>query len=225
MSLSIYIPDKEKGEVITCDPFPSTMGGMANLKSKPRVIAFCGPLGSGKTTAANMLVDVISDSWSLLSLATPLKQAADILCPLTQGRSIGSTEQKDQVLPDCNKTSRDILIELGSAVKSILGEAVFARELLLKISQKAETHCSHAWVIVDDLRMKEEHDFLCEHSDLLVINMSRPGTGESRYASHKTEQGWKSFKHDYSIKNDKEIWAMKQEVERFARKEGLYEKE
>jgi uridine kinase len=154
-------------------------------------IAFAGPMCSGKTTLANVLVDDFS--YSKASFARLLKDTATMLYgPMTK-----------------NNESRKILQEMSDDLKK-WDKDLFITHLLLDIEDY--TKSGHRTVVVDDLRYKQEYEVLknngftiigvgCREDERLRrIYSLYPDTEAERF-THVSEVEWRDMKMDYWIDN------------------------
>lgn len=161
------------------------------------MIAFVGPMGSGKSYAAENLFT----NYHKLSLAGPLKNTARQYFRVT-----GKTNEE-----------RKILQELADDIKKWDND-VFTKLLLWTAYWKWEESDHDQTkellpLIVDDLRFKHEADDLKRYGFILVcvsvseeIRMARitekyPDTDPSRF-QHKSEKDWKNIKPDFTISGD-----------------------
>jgi predicted kinase len=135
----------------------------------PRIVAFSGPAGSGKTTAAMHLVE--NHEYRRIRFADPIK---DML------RDFGLTfDQIDGPLKEtpcdllCGKTPRRAMQLLGDEYgRQLIGSDIWVRAWERRL-EEAMLWNSDVRIVVDDLRYPNELDVLLRH-DALIIRVHRP---------------------------------------------------
>ena len=135
----------------------------------PRIVAFSGPAGSGKTTAAKHLVG--EHGYRRIRFADPLK---DML------RDFGLTfDQIDGPLKEtpcdtlCGKTPRRAMQTLGDEWgRQLIGGDIWVRAWERRLKE-AMLWSSDTRSVVDDLRYPNELDALLKH-DALIVRVHRP---------------------------------------------------
>jgi predicted kinase len=135
----------------------------------PRIVAFSGPAGSGKTTAAKHLVT--DHGYRRIRFADPIK---DML------RDFGLTfDQIDGPLKEtpcdllCGKTPRRAMQLLGDEYgRQLIGNDIWVRAWERRF-EEAMLWSSDTRIVVDDLRYPNELDVLLRH-DALIIRVHRP---------------------------------------------------
>lgn len=155
-------------------------------------IAFCGKMGSGKSTAANILLKK-HKGISVQSFSTPMKRIAK--------EFFGMTEK-----------DRDLLIAIGEKLKEI-DKHVWLKYFLRYLDGYPLNLQS---TIIDDLRFPFEAKGLREHGFIIirVIRVKgRQATGMHR-KDDPTETAQESIKADYTIKCSEEnndLWRVELE--------------
>lgn len=153
---------------------------MMNLKSQfdmrqkpetPTVVAFAGPAGVGKSTAARYLTqEPRLGRVKVLSFATPMKQMVATILPL--GMNAFTQENKNN--PEhglCGKSPRRLLETLGTE----WGKELIGRDIWLDIvanqilARDADTYA------IDDLRTDAEARYIKEKFGGIVIELERDG--------------------------------------------------
>lgn len=135
----------------------------------PRIVAFSGPAGSGKSTAAKHLVE--GHGYRRIRFADPIK---DML------RDFGLTfDQIDGPLKEipcdllCGKTPRRAMQTLGDEWgRQLIGGDIWVRAWERRL-EEAMLWSSDTRIVVDDLRYPNELDVLLRH-DALVVRVHRP---------------------------------------------------
>lgn len=137
-------------------------------------IGFTGLAGSGKNTAAELLIDF---GWKHMAFADPIKEIAQ--------HQFAWNQDKDA-------KGRRLLQELGSAGRNykINFWVDKARSRLLQVPR----------VVWTDVRFQNEVDFIHEERKGLIIRIERDGV---KTGSHESELGQSALKGiDYTVKND-----------------------
>jgi len=130
----------------------------------PRIVAFTGPIGAGKTTAANCLRDTLQ--YEKVSFAKPLK---DMLLAIgcTPADVYGEDKEKPSILL-CGKTPRYAMQTLGTE----WGRDLIGKELWVRVWQ---FECQkHRLVTVDDARFPNEFAMI-KSLNGIIIKIVRPG--------------------------------------------------
>ena len=158
------------------------------------MVAFFGPMASGKTYAAANLFP----QYAKYSLAAPLKKTALEYFDVT-GKS---------------NNERQILQELADDIKKWDND-VFTKRLLWNIWQDFKYEMVVDPIVCDDLRFTHEARDLRDYGFILVrvdvpedLRLARiaekyPDTDPSRF-QHKSEKDWKNIKYDYMISGNGE---------------------
>jgi predicted kinase len=135
----------------------------------PRIVAFSGPAGSGKSTAAKHLVE--GHGYRRIRFADPIKSML---------RDLGLTfDQIDGPLKEtpcdllCGKTPRRAMQTLGDEWgRQLIGGDIWVRAWERHL-EEAILWSSDTRIVVDDLRYPNELDVLLRH-DALVVRVHRP---------------------------------------------------
>jgi dephospho-CoA kinase len=126
-------------------------------------IAFCGRMGSGKTTACKYLVEqskVLNKTSTILSFAQPLKELA---------YQLFGYENKSQVFNFGGRTitARELLQELGNKMREI-NPNIWRDLLEKKIKENFQTEN----IFIDDLRFNNEEEMLIKNNFKIVSLVS-----------------------------------------------------
>lgn len=155
-------------------------------------VAFAGPMCSGKTTLANVLVEDFG--YHRVNFAGLLKK--------TVKKLYGVVNKNDE--------GRQLLQEFADDLKK-WDPNLFTTHLLIDIEERI-LQDNYETFVVDDLRFKHEYEALKKNGFTIVgvacredERMKRifslyPDTNESRLL-HPSEIGWKEMKMDYWIDN------------------------
>ena len=88
------------------------------MKKKPLIVAFLAKAGSGKTTAAEHLIEKYQDV-ERISFAGPLKIMAQALFKFSEAQLYG--DQKEVIDPRYDATPRQLLQLLGAKARECIG--------------------------------------------------------------------------------------------------------
>jgi uridine kinase len=154
-------------------------------------IAFAGPMCSGKTTLAKVLVEDFG--YTKTNFARILKDTAENLYgPMTK-----------------DNQSRKILQEMSADLKK-WDKELFITHILLDIEDYI--NANHQTIVVDDLRYKREFEVLKDNGFIIIgvgcrederlrrIYSLYPDTEVERF-SHPSETEWRDMRMDYWIDN------------------------
>ena len=152
-----------------------------------KVIAISGKAEAGKTYTAKALENILNSkgySTKILPLAYELKKIAI---------AVGWNCKKDE-------KGRKFLQALGGVIKDYNGKECFARATI----NKALKH-DPDFLIIDDLRLRDEYNFLYIRFDTVFIRVERPGhdnmlTEEQR--KDVSEVDLDAFRFDLTLYND-----------------------
>jgi energy-coupling factor transporter ATP-binding protein EcfA2 len=166
-------------------------------------IAFCGKMGSGKSTAAIALTGLMTDKYGyqdlkawVIAFANPLKMSA-------MAFKVEENEEKPRVF----------LQRLADLARREFGE-----DIMIRILQKSVNHAiyeaapqiphSHILIMCDDLRFKDEAEALKQMGFVLVrieandeIRKQRLGDAYTN-VTHRSEMELDLFEPDFVVRND-----------------------
>lgn len=112
-----------------------------------KVIVLLAKAGSGKTTAADYLVE--DRGAERISIAAPIKEMAQEIMGFTDSQVWG--EDKDKECATHGMTPRHFLQELGRAGRQILGESVF-----MDVVVKRCLESPNNLIVIDDARYESD---------------------------------------------------------------------
>lgn len=151
----------------------------------PKVVAFVGPIGCGKTTATHFLEHL---GYRKVSFADPLKQMLSSL-GLTTGQLWGSEKETEAHIL-CGRTPRHAMQTLGTE----WGRQLIHPDLWVRAWQ---FRCQeHQLVTVDDLRFPNELAAVRSMNGV-VVKIIRPGVQHD--PSHESEAH--TLRHDCEVFN------------------------
>lgn len=154
------------------------------------IIGFAGLAGSGKTTAAAVLV---ADGYLCIPFAAPLKRMFSALRIAPDGDEDFRAWRETPHPLLCGKTPRQALQTLGTE----WGRACLGADLWVRLW--AAEALNHAHVVADDVRFGNEAEAIRQAGGR-VIRIVRPGAGSSSGAGHVSEA--LDFEPDATIVND-----------------------
>lgn len=174
-----------------------------------------GP-GSGKSTAAGYLGEMIPGTVAILSFAYPLKAMLKELLYLWTG---SGNDAEDMVYGDLKETvidgmgdditPRKLMQTLGTEWREMIDRDLWVKMAVLE----AERHLLQGHTVVfDDLRFPHELEFFKKHkwpckTDIFHVNIDRPvGVGliagmSGQLFIHKSEGGMSEVTPDFHIDN------------------------
>ena len=172
------------------------------------IIGFMGNAGSGKSCAAEYLVNNIPGT-AEYSFATPLKKACKELFLLSDTQLYGTQEQKETGDPrwfGCSPRTMmqylgtDLLRKQMSKIIPELGEGIFIHSARLWCDEYlSENH--HLHIVISDVRFQNEVDFIHEQGGI-VIKINRDDRS-SNGADHISELSVNDIDdYDYMIDNN-----------------------
>lgn len=162
-----------------------------------QIVAFSGPIESGKTTGAEALVNIGYES---MGLADVPKIAWSLIYGIPL-RYFNDHELKKTMLRGSNLTPRSIMQVSATEVCRTIFDRIWVQRLALRIASRADSGALqlvdrrsnfNIKVAVHDLRFQNEADFFRELK-ALVVRVSRPGKipGDAgTLKSHVSEMGF-----------------------------------
>ena len=136
-----------------------------------RIIGIAGQARSGKTTSANYLLTKLGYPWTTDAFAAPIKLMLE---------QIGvdcSDDNKTVVHPVLGKTPRELMQLLGTDWgRNLVGEDTWVKLL-------AERN-PHGCLIISDVRMENEADFIRENGGIIIHLKGRGGINSNHSSEH-----------------------------------------
>lgn len=157
-------------------------------------IAFSGAKGSGKTTAADYLVQ--HHGFTRVSMATGLKKMMMAL-GCTEDQVYGDSKEVPNPLL-CGKTTRHAMQTLGTEWgRELIGQDIWVNAAEYEIQR----HLSDGHnVVCDDIRFPNERAMLDRLAGTMVL--VRRELVESGVDEHPSERHWRTMQHEAVIQNE-----------------------
>ena len=157
--------------------------------TKHKLIAFTGPMGAGKSTAAEAFPDAVR-----ISFAEPIRRM--LLALGVPEQNLRNPSLKGAALPQFGgATARYMMQTLGTEWgRKMIGDTIWIDAASRQIAQQLKT----TDVVVDDCRFDNEADAVHALGGI-VIEIMRPGCSSGM--SHASEAGITTAKIDYCVLN------------------------
>ena len=164
---------------------------------QPKLVAFIGAKGSGKTTLANRICQ--DPGHVRLSFATPIRKMVEAIGI----QAYYHTENKDAPIPHIagNPTARHVLQSLGTEWgRDLIHSDIWVYAALEIFKDYLEDGVS---VYIDDARFPNEAEAVKSLGGHIIrVN---PGPYANTEDSHISEAYWKSIVADYVLPNDGDL--------------------
>jgi deoxynucleotide monophosphate kinase-like protein len=161
-----------------------------------RILAFAGPAGAGKSTAAELLRAADPEGTKRISFADPIR-AMLVALGLTAAELSEGKHQPHPLL--CGKTPRQAMQSLGTEWgRQMIGESIWRAATKHRINRFL--HIGYT-VVIDDVRFDDEADLIHELGGL-VIWLTRPSPTADQpeaWRNHASERGLSAGRIDHSI--------------------------
>lgn len=166
------------------------------------VVGFAGKMGSGKTTAARLLIE--KHGFERIRFAGPLKNMMYAL-GLTEAEVDGAFKESPCDLLG-GKTPRHAMQTIGTEWgRNIIDDGLWIRAW----RRAVEKTLPGAWIVVDDVRFPNEAAVIREMGGVL-IRIDRASEPRAA-AGHSSEEI--AFDYDFVVKNDGTVEQFKQQIE------------
>lgn len=164
---------------------------------KSVVIGFLGKAGSGKTTAANYLIEKYGAE--RVSFAGPLKEMAKQIWEFTDDQVYGDATFKEQVDPRWGISPRTAMQRLGESARQCISPTVWINACIEKVVQR--TFEGKHFFVIDDVRYVNEVQSLNEATkfDGIVVRLSCTDSVSEDAGIHpsEAEMDWVTDKEVY----------------------------
>jgi len=174
----------------------------------PILIGISGKKHTGKTSVANIIMRVTGNvnpirysKWDQRSFATPVK---DICGYLTSDdvTNYNSETKKYELAKGLNITRREFMQKLGTDVTRSIDPNIWVKYLANHILDDKGKLVKN--VIVDDVRFKNEADFIIKHGGILIRLNGNPGNIETEIGNdHASECELDSYPFKYVLDTGK----------------------
>lgn len=168
-----------------------------------RLIGVSGQKGSGKDTFADIFLSK-TVGWEKKSFAAKLKE----VCALLTNRNIGlftSQEGKESQIGNLGMTAREFLQKVGQSMRDV-NEAIWINSLFAGFNSYTQTYHPN-WIIPDTRYLNELKEIKRRGGICIRINRDLPDLD-----MHPSEHEWRSFKFDYVISNDSDLFSLEVKV-------------
>lgn len=178
------------------------------------IIGIHGVKHAGKTTATDIISQYLGTrghTVHVFAFADVLKDVLGLLFGFT--REYIETNKETEIQHLQGMTIRDLMCSLGKWIRNINEDA-----LLHVVQRKIESMGTSDFVIVNDIRLDSEAEFIRKQLKGLIIKVDasvRLGGTEGTEATDVTEKGIGDEHVDYLIYNNRDIEAFKNELETF----------
>lgn len=159
------------------------------------LIGVTGRAGEGKTSIAKHLEK--NHGFSILSFSTHLKRAVAPLFDIPMVNLL-DPKLKEQIIPRWGKTAREILQIFASGCM----RNHFDQDFWVKKLESDFINNSHKHVVIDDVRFKNEIDFIFKWGNGHLIHVTRPDNPYQIDQNHISEQAAYSGYPIIEIVND-----------------------
>lgn len=198
-------------------PFIASHLLAAHLGTKPRampLIGLAGPIGSGKTTAANYLVN--DYGFRELAFARPLKEACAALFGV-HPRNFEVPALKRTEIPEWGMTPRHMLQWFGTdVIREHFSEDFLVRRLALDLDK-----LEHEFVVVSDVRFDNEAELILERGgSIWKLERAQPAGATAQASSHKSEAGIDPLFVSVVLSNNGSIDDLHQEIDLAMQRRG-----
>jgi hypothetical protein len=173
-----------------------------------QIIAFAGKKESGKSTAAELVRIIQPDHKSVcrLSFADPLKEMVEALL-FYAGASLDELDNdKELFIPAIGASYRELCQSLGNDWARKFFNPVLCVNLM---AQRIDELDGEWLIIIDDVRYKNEADFIRDQGGLLV----HIETPSHIVDTHESEAGFHKLSHEPVVINHKDFRFIKDIVE------------
>jgi len=163
-----------------------------------KIIAFHGPAGAGKDTAAFAIKESTSNT-EILSFAGPLKDACKILFNFSNDQ-VYHPVIKEEIDERWKKSPRQILQWLGT---DILRTHINQDFLIMNMKQRMDSSNAD-YIIISDVRFDNEAEFIRSLGGK-IVKIERPNIKTTIHSDHASEKGISPDLIDAIVENNTSI--------------------
>ena len=159
------------------------------------LIGFAGKMETGKTTAAEFLIDRYG--FEKMSFATPLKKAVADLFEWNL-EDLNDYGFKETVDPYWEVSPREVLQKFGTEfIREMINPDFWA----MKLESRLVNRISKYNIVIDDIRFEEEADVIHDHGGIVILLERKDPQNSSIpiFRTHISEII--DFEWDYEIQN------------------------
>jgi hypothetical protein len=166
------------------------------------IIAICGPAGSGKSTAAQHLVEKYGAF--RYGFATPLKEMVKRALDLSEEQVYGTQEQKEAVDPRYGHSARWFMQRIGTdGCRRTFGEDFWTKQCLDMIYRQ-----NPRLAVIDDTRFINEAAAVLEWEQGFVWRLHPVDDERSREhaaaaGAHTSEEQWRTLQASLEFRPEK----------------------
>jgi ABC-type dipeptide/oligopeptide/nickel transport system ATPase component len=175
----------------------------SHYRSHEMIIGLIGPAGAGKTTAAEMIVDILDADAEVMSVAAPIR--AMLLAMGLQPADF-SRKAKERHVGWIGASPRHLMQSLGDWGRGV-NQSLWVSLLETRITSSLLSD-SHP-IIIDDVRLPLEAALIRKFNGRL-IRITRPGTQGS---GHQTERAQSLIEADHVIVNSQGLEHLRHALE------------
>jgi len=178
-----------------------------------RLVAFTGRKGSGKDTAARILVT--HDEWTRINFGDVIKRVCGEIYGLTYGQMNDPTLKETELVSWPFNTPREIMQEVGQLWRDAHPEIwVWCWKNTVR---RAFMEDPDLKVVVTDLRYATEEKII-KCREAVVIRIKRPDLEDDEFSPHESESYIDKIQVDFTIVNNGTIAELDSKVEECLRR-------
>ncbi len=174
-------------------------------------IALCGKAGTGKNTAANLLVFACPKIYEncssvMYAFADPIKEIIKTMFPVVNlDHLYGPSHLRNEIIPgaldaDGNPlTVRRALLDIGTKVGRAYSDSIWLFNMGYRIQEAKKSH--REMVIITDVRFRNEFDWL-KKQDFFMIKIVRDNQVSINHISETGQNEIADEEYDFVLNNN-----------------------